>query len=67
MRTASGEAPRSGLYATFSITTPVRVHTTIATITAAAMFPPVVNVVNSAYAPTIMMSPWAKLSIFAMP
>ena len=65
--TASGDAPLRGLYATFSVTIPRRVQTTTATTTAGTVSPVSESVVSMAYAPTIMMSPWAKFSIFAIP
>ena len=72
MSTARGEAPRRGLYATFSTITPSKVHTMTAMAIATkknageeAAF--IAQKTYIVYPPTIMMSPWAKLSIFAMP
>ena len=57
IRTASGDAPRSGLYASFSVTTPSSVHTTTDTTIATIGLPQIFSVVRIAYAPTIIMSP----------
>ena len=68
MSTASDVAARSGLYASFSIVMPRTVQTIMARIT-----PTIggrLNLVQAKkqiYAPTMMTSPWAKFSIFAMP
>ena len=66
--TASDDASLSGLYATFSITTPRTVHTTIATINAANTLVPLPYIIlKRTYPPIIITSPWAKLSILAIP
>ena len=66
--TARDAAPLSGLYAIRSIVMPRRVQTTIARIIESQGFiPPWQNVKNTTYPPTMMISPWAKFSILAMP
>ena len=68
MSTASDVAARSGLYASFSIVMPRTVHTIIARITpTTGGRSNLVQAKKHIYAPTMMMSPWAKFSIFAMP
>ena len=66
--TASGVAFLKGLYATFSMTTPSTVHTIIPQIIATTGdVPAELMAVNITKPPIIITSPWAKLSIFAIP
>lgn len=75
------ETAQPALYATFwalippvvaialaLITTPNTVHTTTESITAGTgPIPPLVTAVRITKAPTMITSPWAKFSIFAIP
>lgn len=68
MSTARLGALRNGLYATFSITTPKIPHPAIASTMASQVgTPDALSPINNMYAPTMMISPWAKLIIFAIP
>ena len=68
IKTASGEAPRSGLYAIRSMVTPSSVQTmTDASTPSTGGMPRVLITVKAENAPTIIISPWAKFSILAIP
>ena len=66
--TARLAACRSGRYASPSIVMPKTVHTTIAAkIATMGGRPQYCSPQKAIYAPTMIMSPWAKFSILAMP
>ena len=68
MSTARLGAERSGLYARPSMTTPSTVQTSMASSTATGQGRPrFVMASRDMYPPTMITSPWAKLSILAMP
>ena len=68
MSTVSGGDLRSGLYATRSMTTPNRTQTRTLKIAPTQVGRPhMLTHTMTVNAPTIIISPWAKFSILAMP
>ena len=68
MRIESLGAFLSGAYATLSMSTPTSVHAaTDSTIASTGGSPSWAITSHDTYAPTMMMSPWAKLSSKMMP